>query len=106
MPTDFYWDPVTCGVDARLGWAWRVSRLVAARWLAVELAAGLIALCVVIVGVSAIVSILVTKSLGPLGPVMFGFGVSSSWLARKSWPIVVDAWNGFPPAPSLTPETE
>jgi hypothetical protein len=76
--------------------AWRISRTVLTRWLAIELAAGLIALCVVIVGVGAIVSILLTESLGPLLPVSLGLGIGSVWLARKSWPMVAEAWDGFP----------
>jgi len=40
-------------VGARLRWAARFSRMVASRWLAVELAAGLVSLCIVIVGVGA-----------------------------------------------------
>jgi hypothetical protein len=83
-------------VRANLRSVWSLTRLVTARWLAVELAAGLIAICVVIVGVSVIITILLTRSVGAVVPVVVTLGSSSIWLARESWPIVQEAWNGFP----------
>ncbi|MCI4330698.1 MAG: hypothetical protein L3K19_02480 [Thermoplasmata archaeon] len=76
---------------------YRFVRIVATRWLAVELAAGLLCLCITIVGVSAIISLLLTRNLATLLPVTLGFGSTSAWLASQSWPIVHDAWHGFAP---------
>lgn len=75
---------------------WQRLRHLGYRWLALELAAGLAALCVTISGVSMVISLLLTRDPATLLPVALGFIPASVWLAHESWPLVTEAWNGYP----------